>query len=58
MRGYHHHRAFAVSSVKGLIEIGLLGLGRHSGTRARSLDINDDQGKFRHHSQAEGFGFE
>ena len=52
MRGHDRDRAFAVATVEGLGEVGLLGLGREAGRRAAALDVDDDQRQLGHERPA------
>ena len=52
------NRAFAVAAVKGLCEVGLLGLGRDAGRRAAALDVDQHERKLGDHRQAECLALE
>ena len=53
--GYDAYRAFAVTAVQSLIEVGLLGLGGDTCRRAASLDVNHNQRQLGDHGEAESF---
>ncbi len=55
MGGDHRHRALPVAPVEGLVEVGLLRLGRKSRGRTASLDIDDHKRKLGHHGESHGF---
>ena len=54
----HYSRAFAVAAVEGLHQVGLLGLGRQTRTRASTLYIHYYERQFGHHGQTDSFGFQ
>ncbi len=51
--GDHRDRRLAVAAEHGLEQVGLLGLGRQTGRRAASLDVDDDQRQLGHDGQAD-----
>ena len=47
-----------MAAVNGLQQVALLNVGGHAGGGAAALDVDDDQGHFRHGGPAEGFHFQ
>ncbi len=58
LRSNDRNRTFAVATVKGLHQIGLLRLRRKAGARTATLNINDDHRKLRHHREPDRFGLQ
>ena len=58
MRGNHGDGAFAITAIKGLVQVGLFRLGGDAGGRAGTLHVDHDQGKLRHDRQSEGLALE
>ena len=58
MRGHDGDRAFTVAAIKGLAQVGLLGLGRKTGGRAAALHVYDDERKLGHDGKSEGLALE
>ena len=54
----HWHRAFAVASVKSLQEVGLLALGRQTGGRTATLNVDDDKRKLVDDGEVDGLRFQ
>ena len=50
----HRHRRFTVATHDRLEQVGLLGFGRHARRRPSALHVDDHQGQFGHHTQADG----
>ena len=53
MRCHHDHRALTIASIKSLIEVSLLRLGRDTCRRTSALNINYHKRKFSHYRQTE-----
>ncbi len=51
-------RAFAISAVQDLQQVGLFGLGRQARAGAAALDVDDNQRHFGHHRKAHRFSFQ
>ena len=56
--GQHRHGGVGVAAVHGLVEVALLGLGRHAGGRAGPLRIDHHQGQLGRNRQPQGLGFQ
>ena len=56
--GHDGHRAFAVAAVQGLVEVGLLRLGRQAGGGTAALDVHDDQRQLGHHRETHRLGLQ
>ena len=56
--GHHHDGTFSVAAVEGLIEVGLLSLGRDTGGRTAALHVHEDEGQLGDHGQTEGLGLQ
>jgi len=56
--GNHDSRAFTVTSIERLHQVGLFALGRHTRRRTATLHIDNDQRQFGNHSQTDRFALQ
>ena len=49
---HYDHRALSVSSVKSLVKVGLLSLGRDTSRRTGTLNIHNDERKLCHYRKS------